>query len=51
MGYGHQSTAMLLQTEFYWNFSILDILIGYTFYIFIIQILKKFLYNDYKNNI
>jgi len=51
IGYGHQSTAMLLQTEFYWNFSIIGIPIGYAFYILIIQILKKFLYNDYKINI
>jgi hypothetical protein len=51
IGYGHQSTAMLLQTEFYWNFSLAGVIIGFMFLTVIIQFFKKLFYEDYKENL
>ena len=51
IGYGNQSTAMLLQTEFYWNFSIIGIFFGFIIFTALIQILKQLFYNNYKENL
>lgn len=51
IGYGYQSTAMLLQTEFYWNYSLLGVLFGFIMFTITIQIIKKLFYNNYRENL
>lgn len=51
IGSGHQSTAMMLQTEFYWNFSLIGVIIGFFIFSLVIQTFKKLFYGNYKNNL